>query len=257
MAGQKQDDQLKLTYSSYVGIRDVALKACQRRWMIRRSGERGSGISVLAAWHDDDERWVERHILRERTSSSHIFFQKPGGANACTPLQARQRQPDQLCVSRLTAILCTLPKSDCVVLITWSPSGYTPVVPDCPDRAVLFTNHIYNRRNLFNKTHQSILIELFYRDMQKTDCSLWWDLYNDIVWANNTDMNPEEKNDILQVLIHDALDLKETLVELKWIAEFTRMIWFGLVWLLFKGISTLAGYLLPNLFFWYIWFVSE
>ena len=37
------------------------------------------------------ERWVVRHILRERTSSAHIFFQEPGGANACTPLQARQR----------------------------------------------------------------------------------------------------------------------------------------------------------------------
>ena len=35
--------------------RDVALKTCQRRWMIGRSGERGSGISVLAAQHDDDD----------------------------------------------------------------------------------------------------------------------------------------------------------------------------------------------------------
>ena len=43
------------TYSSSVRIRDVALKTCQRRWMIGRSGERGSGISVLAAWHDDDD----------------------------------------------------------------------------------------------------------------------------------------------------------------------------------------------------------
>ena len=55
MAKQKQDDQLEHTYSSYVRIRDVALKTCQRRWMIGRSGERGSGISVLAAWHDDDD----------------------------------------------------------------------------------------------------------------------------------------------------------------------------------------------------------
>ena len=55
MAKQKQDDQLKHTYSSYVGIRDVALKTCQERWMIGRSGERGSGISVLTAWHDDEE----------------------------------------------------------------------------------------------------------------------------------------------------------------------------------------------------------
>ncbi len=31
MAVQKQDDQLEHTYSSYVRIRDVALKTCQRR----------------------------------------------------------------------------------------------------------------------------------------------------------------------------------------------------------------------------------
>ena len=46
MAGQKQDDQLKHTFSNYVRIRDVALKSCQRRWTIGRSGERVSGISV-------------------------------------------------------------------------------------------------------------------------------------------------------------------------------------------------------------------
>ena len=50
---------------------DVALKTCQRRWTIGRSGERGSGISVLAARHDDDDdgfrksnckRWEYRRI---------------------------------------------------------------------------------------------------------------------------------------------------------------------------------------------------
>ena len=55
MAGQKQDDQLKHTSSSYVRIQDVALKTCQWRWTIERSGERGSGISVPTAWHDDDD----------------------------------------------------------------------------------------------------------------------------------------------------------------------------------------------------------
>ena len=55
MAKQKQDDQLELTYSSYVKTQDVILKTCRRRWMIGRSGERGSGISVLAARHDDDD----------------------------------------------------------------------------------------------------------------------------------------------------------------------------------------------------------
>ena len=55
MAKQKQDDWLEHTYSSYVRIRDVDMKTCQKRWMIGRSGERGSGISVLAARHDDDD----------------------------------------------------------------------------------------------------------------------------------------------------------------------------------------------------------
>ena len=39
----------------YVRTQDVTLKTCRRRWMIGRSGERGSGISVLAARHDDDD----------------------------------------------------------------------------------------------------------------------------------------------------------------------------------------------------------
>ena len=48
-------DQLEHTFSSYVRIRDVTLKTCQRRWLIGRSGQRGPGISVLAARHDDDD----------------------------------------------------------------------------------------------------------------------------------------------------------------------------------------------------------
>ena len=55
MAEQKQDDQLEHTYSSYVRIQGVVLKTCRRRWTIGRSGERGSGISVLTARHDDDD----------------------------------------------------------------------------------------------------------------------------------------------------------------------------------------------------------
>ena len=34
---------------------DVALMTCQRRWTIGRRGKRGSGISMLVAWHDDDD----------------------------------------------------------------------------------------------------------------------------------------------------------------------------------------------------------
>ena len=58
MAEQKQDDKLEHTYSSYVRIRDVALKTCQRWWTIGKSGERGSVIFVLAARHDDDDDYL-------------------------------------------------------------------------------------------------------------------------------------------------------------------------------------------------------
>ena len=62
MAKQKQDDQLEPTYSSYVKTQDVTLKTCQRRWMIGRSGERWSGISVLAARLDDDDIYIYIYI---------------------------------------------------------------------------------------------------------------------------------------------------------------------------------------------------
>ena len=52
---EKQDDQHEHTFSSNVRIRDVALKTYQRQWTIGRSGVRCSGISVLVAWHDDDD----------------------------------------------------------------------------------------------------------------------------------------------------------------------------------------------------------
>ena len=74
MAEQKQDDQLEHTYSSYVRIPDVALKTCLRRWTVGKSGERGSGISVLTARHDDDDDdddccchlWNSRHCAHQK-----------------------------------------------------------------------------------------------------------------------------------------------------------------------------------------------
>ena len=55
MAAQKQDDQLERTFSSYVRIQVVVPKTYLGRWTIGRSGERGSGISVLPARYDDDD----------------------------------------------------------------------------------------------------------------------------------------------------------------------------------------------------------
>ena len=63
IAEQKQDDQLEHTHSSYVRIRDVVLKTCRRRCTIGRSDERGSGISVPVARHDDDNIYIIKIII--------------------------------------------------------------------------------------------------------------------------------------------------------------------------------------------------
>ena len=72
---QKQDDQHELTYSNYVRTQDVTLKTYRRRWLIGRSGERGSGISVLAARHDDDDDYVINHpnIIQYILYNSYII----------------------------------------------------------------------------------------------------------------------------------------------------------------------------------------
>ena len=95
----KQDDQLELTYSSYLRTQDVTLKTCQRRWIIGRSGERGSGISVLAARHDDDAATKEWRCL-------FIIFQGPPYSAASGSKDTTIRMWDLLtgcCVHKLCA----------------------------------------------------------------------------------------------------------------------------------------------------------
>ena len=48
-----------ITFSSYVRIRDVVLKTYLGQWTIGRSGERGSGISMLPARYDDDDEFKQ------------------------------------------------------------------------------------------------------------------------------------------------------------------------------------------------------
>ena len=76
MPEQKQDDQLEPTYSRSVRIRDVALRTYQKRWTIGRSGERGSGISVLAARHDDDDDDIYIYIVGELFLSGKYPWEK-------------------------------------------------------------------------------------------------------------------------------------------------------------------------------------
>ena len=81
MDEQRQDDQLKPTYSSSVLIQDVALGTCWKLWTIGRGGEKRSGISMLMAQHDDDEELqhllFSLNILMEiLLSGFHSSFQK-------------------------------------------------------------------------------------------------------------------------------------------------------------------------------------
>ena len=52
---QRQDNQLEPTYSSTVSIQGVSLKIYRKQWTIEKGSEKGSGVSVLMAWHDDDD----------------------------------------------------------------------------------------------------------------------------------------------------------------------------------------------------------
>ena len=71
MAEQKQDDQLENTYSSYVRIRDVALKTCWRWWTIRKKWREGardilaSGMTWWWWWW-----WSFFHLSWQRNSVS-------------------------------------------------------------------------------------------------------------------------------------------------------------------------------------------
>ena len=79
MAAQKQDDQLERTFSSYVRIQAVVLKTYLGRWTIGRSGERGSGISVLPARYDDDDddlfkfKWFQLLLFLISNSICQVF----------------------------------------------------------------------------------------------------------------------------------------------------------------------------------------
>ena len=77
MDEQRQDGQLELTYGSSVPIRDVSLKTCRKQWTIEKGGERGSGISVLAARCDDDEQPVTESKNRINTHVCRSFLTFP------------------------------------------------------------------------------------------------------------------------------------------------------------------------------------
>ena len=87
------------------------------------------------------ERWVERHRLRARASSSHIFFQEQGGCQRLHPLASSPETPLIGCVSHARLRFSAL----CLNLNAWfSSRDLLPVTyllyPSAPI-ALLFTNH--------------------------------------------------------------------------------------------------------------------
>ena len=55
MDEQRQDNQLEPIYNNSVPIKDIAWKTSRERWTIETGGEKGSGRSMLAARHDEDD----------------------------------------------------------------------------------------------------------------------------------------------------------------------------------------------------------
>ena len=51
---QRQEDQLEPIYNSSVPIQDLALETYRERWTIEMGSGRWSGMSVLAALHEDE-----------------------------------------------------------------------------------------------------------------------------------------------------------------------------------------------------------
>ena len=55
MDDQRQDDQLEPICNSSMPIQDIESKTSRARGTIETDGQRGSGNSLLAAWHNDDD----------------------------------------------------------------------------------------------------------------------------------------------------------------------------------------------------------
>ena len=111
MAVQKQDDQLERTFSSYVRIQAVTLKTYLGRWTIGRSGERGSGISVLPARYDDDIYiYIYIYIYREWEKEGENEWEGERGKKRGTDKQTnRQRKSYKravICMCSILLVVC-------------------------------------------------------------------------------------------------------------------------------------------------------
>ena len=75
----------------------------------------------------------EIYTHRENFFFPYLLPGAKGMSTLALPCKLVRDTSNRLRVPCSTLDSLPLSKSDRVVLITWSPSGYTPVVPDCPD----------------------------------------------------------------------------------------------------------------------------
>ena len=129
MAVQKQDDQHEHTFSNYMRIQDVVQKTCLRRWTIGKSGERGSGISVLPALHDDDDETnlPQRFFMQSLSRSIDVSTLSSMLASLLPSfLDTYSLSPSSMRCKALCIVLCSL----VLRFICWSSPVYFKNVPE-------------------------------------------------------------------------------------------------------------------------------
>ena len=234
MAKQKQDDQLEHTYSSYVRIRDVTLKTCQKRWMIGRSGERGAGISVLAAQHDDDEWWksgVEINVLLPAATTDRYL------SLSCFSISSSY-DPHFFLFLIIYFFLCwTFEKLIVLMKTCWNKDKISFLNP-------LWVFWFIQLQSCYSVHFQTITlgkdIESLYPSSNRLHCITA--IFITMALASNNPIrlicqikHRNQTNEILGSLC-GSLKLRNRVQR-----------WFGLV-SLFNGISTFVGYLMPKPF---------
>ena len=146
-------------------IQDVALKTCQRWWTIGKSVKWGSGISVLVAWHDDDDAstwdWTQVSQAIGKHSNHHANVQfliiDLGSINRThsDATNLGQSGPESLSIRLFRVISWTFIKG---------------VLPLCWEAVVLYSHmqiHIY----IYMQHHDNTIIKQTNEDFFRKICN--------------------------------------------------------------------------------------
>ena len=117
-----------MLYTQSMNERNTSLEKYLSHFILEK------GPRSVVSWEIDGETYTQRGYF----FLSHIFFREPGVPTFASPppgsrvIREVRNATDRLRVPGPTPDSLALSKSD-LVIITWSPSGYTPVGPDCLD----------------------------------------------------------------------------------------------------------------------------